>query len=48
MKAFIAVTSYDQSIYGRMQEKLRKISANTRTDQSTGGMFTTTTILKKL
>jgi len=44
MKAFIAVTSYDQSIYGRMQGKVEKISANTRTDQSTGEIFYTATL----
>ena len=44
MKAFIAVTSYDQSIYGRMQGKVEKISANTRTDQNTGEIFYTATL----
>ncbi len=44
MKAFIAVTSYDQSIYGSMQGKVEKISANTRTDQSTGEIFYTATL----
>ena len=43
MKAFIAVTSYDQSIYGRMQGVVEKISANTRTDQN-GAMFYTATL----
>ncbi len=44
MKAFIAVTSYDQSIYGRMEGKVDKISANTRTDQATGEIFYTATL----
>ena len=44
MKAFIAVTSYDQSIYGRMEGKVEKISANTRTDQTTGEIFYTATL----
>ena len=44
MKAFIAVTSYDQSIYGRMEGKVDKISANTRTDQTTGEIFYTATL----
>ena len=43
MKAFIAVTSYDQSIYGRMQGIVEKISANTRTDQN-GAIFYTATL----
>lgn len=30
MEAYIALTAYDQSIYGRMKGKVEKISANTR------------------
>ena len=34
MEAYIALTAYDQSIYGRMRGKVDKISANTRTDNN--------------
>ena len=33
MKAYISLTSYDESIYGRAKGEVLKVSANTRSDQ---------------
>tara|TARA_B100000214_G_C23956606_1_gene623170 strand:- start:547 stop:1794 length:1248 start_codon:yes stop_codon:yes gene_type:complete len=43
MKAYVALTSYDQSVYGRMKGIVEKISANTRTDQN-GQIYYTATL----
>ena len=39
MEAYIALTAYDQSIYGRMRGKVDKISANTRTDNDGNSFY---------
>ena len=39
MEAYIALTAYDQSIYGRMKGTVDKISANTRTDSDGNSFF---------
>ncbi len=39
MEAYIALTAYDQSIYGRMKGKVDKISANTRTDNDGNSFY---------
>ena len=42
MNAYIALTSYDQSVYGRMDGNVDKISANTRTDEQGNSFYIAT------